>query len=104
MKRVYIAGPITGHDAYEEKFNEAARILEKSGLTPVNPVKAPEGLTYKEYIDRGLDLLKTCDAICLLQGWGSSKGARLEAMYAVTVGMPLLGSVDRIAYFIHPNA
>lgn len=89
MKRVYIAGPITGHDDYEQKFEEAAEDLKRCGLTPVNPC-APAGRTYKWYIDRGLNLLKDCDAIYLLPGWGSSKGTRLEYTYALTVGMPII--------------
>lgn len=104
MKRVYIAGPITGHDDYAKKFAAVEKELKEYDVIPVNPAKAPEGLTYKEYIDRGMDLLKTCDAIYLLPGWGSSRGTRLEVTYAVTVDMPVWIIKDGLLHVIRLEA
>lgn len=104
MKRVYIAGPITGHDDYAERFADAeARLKNFEGVEPVNPC-AQEGHTYKWYIDRGLELLMTCDAICLLPGWGSSRGTRLEVTYAVTIDMPVMFIQDGQLREIHLEA
>lgn len=96
-KKVYIAGPITGDPDYKEKFKAVAEKVEALGLDPVNPAEAPEGLTYKEYMDRGLKLLMECDIICILPGtlpsrygrheYAGSKGAQLELQYARTVGL-----------------
>ena len=88
-KRVYIAGPITGVDGYEESFNKAAADLEALGFEAVNPI-APgpvEGADYKYYIDRGLRMLMECDAIYMLRGWRKSKGATLESFYAMICGL-----------------
>ena len=100
MKKVYIAGPITGDPNYQQKFSMVAQKAKELGLDPVNLAEAPEGLTYKEYIDRGLKLLMECDVICCIttnpkdpdrRDWPpSSKGENLEWHYALTVGIPLL--------------
>lgn len=90
MCKVYIAGPITGDPNYKEKFTAVGAKLALLGLAPVDPTEAPEGLTYKEYIDEGLAKLTKCDMICMLPGYGESRGARVEYMYAVAVGMPIL--------------
>ena len=88
--KVYIAGPITHDPNYKEKFAEVAEKVRELGAEPVNPAEAPEGLTYREYIDRGLDLLKGCSMICMLPGSDKSKGAFMEKQYAITVDMPIL--------------
>ena len=89
-KRVYIAGPITGVQNYEDRFNRAEILLEQSGYQPVSPVGEEDGYTYRDYINRGLSKLAWCDAICLLPGWTSSRGAKLEKWYAETVQLPIL--------------
>ena len=98
--KVYIAGPITGDPTYKEKFSAVAEKAKELGLEPVNPAEAPEGLTYKEYIDRGLKLLMECDVICCITNapgnpdkrhWPpENKGELLEWQYACTVGMPIM--------------
>lgn len=92
MSKVYIAGPVTGCDGYEENFRRATRKLERIGLEIVNPVAlgTVNGAPYKYYIDRGLRLLMDCDAIVMLPDWEFSLGARLERSYAETVGMTVL--------------
>ena len=86
--KVYIAGKITGCPDYFEAFAEAAFTIRTAGDEPVNPCGAPEGLTYRQYINRALKLLMKCDAIYMLPGWKDSKGAKLEKTYAETVGLP----------------
>lgn len=100
-KKVYIAGPITGKPDYRQTFAEVSEKMKAIGLHPENPAEAPEGLTYKEYIDRGLVKLMHCDLICMLPGWQrrivngkvvceGSKGAMLEHHYATATGMPVM--------------
>jgi len=102
MKKVYIAGPITGDPNYLEKFDMVEAALKALGLETVNPAHAPEGLTYRQYISRGLKQLMSSDIICCITTkpqypnkrpvlWPSeSKGERLEWLYARTVEMPIL--------------
>lgn len=88
--KVYISGQITGNPSYKIDFQKAEEEMKEAGYDPVNPVTVyAEGCcsTYKEYIDRDLELLAGCDGIYMLRGWRKSKGARLEHQYAQTTGM-----------------
>jgi len=87
--KIYIAGPVTGRTDYEEKFNEAAELLEAFGCEALNPIA--EGLVYgweyRDYINRGLRLLMEADAVYMLPDWEKSPGARFERMYAEICGI-----------------
>lgn len=92
VKKIYIAGPITGVEGYLENFEKAERILRGSGYEPVNPT-APglvEGYSYRDYINRGFQMLMDCDGMLLLPGYMDSKGAALELHYALAVGMEII--------------
>lgn len=88
--KIYIAGKITGNDDYKKQFQEAELKLKAEGHQVINPTWKPLGLTYKQYIDMGLMELSQCDAICLLDGWEQSKGAKLEKQYAETIGLEII--------------
>ena len=90
--KVYIAGPVTDVQGYDEHFTRAAAILKDKGFEPISPV-APglvDGADYRYYINRGLRMLVECDFICMLPGSNKSKGAQFELHYAVLVGLPVM--------------
>lgn len=96
-KKVYIAGPITGDPDYERKFNAVEKELTKRGYWAVNPILGNDkrkDWTYKQYIDRGLNLLMCCDYICITDVWIRSKGLDVETAYAEAVGIPKLYAME----------
>lgn len=111
MKRVYISGKIGEEvlsDATREKFARAERFLRSQGHAVFNPttsgygeyaeryVKAyndgTEGLYrqrqwYDQILLMDLSALCSCDAICLLDDWRQSPGAKVELAYAQAIGL-----------------
>ena len=85
--KIYIAGKFTGNPNYKEQFAAAEKKLKAEGHQVINPTWKPEALPYKQYIDMGLMELQQCDVIYLLSDWKDSKGARMEYIYALTVGL-----------------
>lgn len=83
MKKVYIAGPMTGYENFNrESFNSAAACCLDNGATPLNPATLPDGLTQGHYMDICFAMLRAADAIYLLKGYEESKGAMAELAYA----------------------
>lgn len=96
MKRIYIAGKITGLDRQEyiRRFLHAENMLiEKFEI--VNPIFL-ERLNLDDSLHRDAImeickiLISTCDAIYMLSNWESSPGARMERDYAKSLGLAIL--------------
>lgn len=88
-KRVFISGPITGTDDYEERFEKAEKALKANGYYPINPTKCSEHLleaefSWDEFIEVTMSLLKQCSGIYMLKDWENSRGAAKEFQYATT--------------------
>jgi hypothetical protein len=89
MKRIFISGPITGTKNYRKNFDKAEKLLWKKGLFPVNITHL--GLEAYDHLTDGHDIcmeitkniLKDCNAICMLDGWEKSSGATEEYNLAV---------------------
>lgn len=86
--KTYIAGPMTGHPKLNRPaFLDAATQLRKSlGRVVLNPATLPDGLTQAEYMDICLAMIRSADAVFLLQGWENSEGAVAEYHYAKKIG------------------
>lgn len=87
MKKVYISGPITGHDDYMHQFCSAEDLLRKQGCIVYNPAVVnrmmPPEADYEEYMSIAMTMLSFCDTVYMLKGWQDSKGANREYGYAV---------------------
>lgn len=92
--RIYISGAITGTEDFRERFLEAEKELIAVGHDTVNPARLndimPKNATHGEYMRMSFELLDLCDAIYMLVGWESSKGANQEYGFAVAKGMRLM--------------
>jgi hypothetical protein len=99
--RVYCAGSMSAHpdDFNFPAFFSAAEFMESQGFTAINPAQLDidagytleklKQLTPTEFqeflkgaMKRDLEAIQSCDALVLLPGWESSKGARAEKAVA----------------------
>lgn len=96
-KKVYIAGPMSGITGdNRDAFYKIDAKLEVRGFIPLNPACLPNGLTQGDYMDICLAMVRACDAVYLLPGWGKSEGAIVENAYAIKLGKPSVESVDEL--------
>ncbi|MGB1270435.1 MAG: DUF4406 domain-containing protein [Endozoicomonas sp.] len=87
--KIYISGPMTGLPEHNyPAFFEAEKLLKKAGFQEiVNPARLGEQASWEEYMKRDIQLLCQCDGVAFLDGWGDSKGARLEVQIANALGI-----------------
>lgn len=65
--KIYIAGPMTGYPDYNRAaFNAKASELMSEGHIVLNPAVLPGGLCQSEYMDICLAMVRSADAIYLL--------------------------------------
>lgn len=87
LRKIYIAGKISGTDDFIERFANAQKELESQGYSVVNPAlvnsNMPKDTLYEEYMKMGLTMLDMCDSIYMLDGWEKSCGANREYGYAL---------------------
>ena len=90
MKRLYIAGPMTGLPGNNYMaFNKAARLLRFFGHVVENPAENPEPpcKSWLGYMRMSLRQISTVDAVVMLPGWMWSRGARIEWLIAKLLGL-----------------
>jgi len=91
---IYPSGPMTGVKDYNyPRFNEVAGLLRGMGHEVLNPAEHEPPManpTHADYLAMDLPMVEACDAVVLLEGWMSSKGARLEVAHAIRHGKELM--------------
>jgi Domain of unknown function (DUF4406) len=90
MKRIYIAGPMTGlPDFNYPAFNAEAARLRALGYEVENPAENPEPpcKSWSGYMRMALAQLITCDTVATLPNCGNSRGARIEIQLALDLGL-----------------
>jgi len=98
---IYIAGPYTAdtpekiHQNITNALDMAAKVWQ-AGHVAIFPhgntyhfEQRDIGLTNEDYINGDLDILRRCDAILMLEGWQTSKGAVKEHYKACQLNMPI---------------
>ena len=108
---IYIAGPMTGHEAYNHRaFAAAQEFLQSMGWNAVTPF-ASNSVVWQRHYGRDFDpYTDACDygepilnemiaedigalcrayAIALLPGWENSRGARIELVISLNLGKPV---------------
>lgn len=96
--RVFISGPITGHDDYKNAFEDAKRKIQDGGHEVINPADLdqimPSTTTQDEYMLLCFNLISMSDAIYQLPGWEDSRGACKEYGFALGRGKQVFGQKD----------
>ena len=98
--KIYISGPITGNENFQEQFSEAEeKLLEEfPGCEVINPgnlnLCLPTSTTWEEHMDICIQMLDMADAIYMLHGWKKSSGACIEYGYALATDKIILNEED----------
>lgn len=91
--KVYIAGPMTGHQNYNfDAFHTAAAKLREQGIEVDNPAEhfgGDQSLHWTEYMRTDVQSILSVDEVRVLPGWRNSKGACLETTIAAGIGVPI---------------
>lgn len=89
--RIYLSGPMSGiPDNNFPAFHEWAASLRAQDYDVVSPAEIQEAGTWELCLRNDLRELCTCEAIALMPGWESSKGANLELHVAHRLGMKVI--------------
>ena len=100
MKRIYIAGPMSGlPDFNYPAFHAKAIELRAQGFEVENPAENPDPhcRSWLGYMRMAVAQLAKCDAVYLLPGWEESRGARIEHQLAVDLGLKIIDRPERHA-------
>ncbi|MFI5447748.1 DUF4406 domain-containing protein [Polaromonas sp. UC242_47] len=97
MKRIYIAGPMTGLPEFNyPAFNAEAGRLRALGYHVENPADnpVPPCKSWAGYMRMAIAQLATCDCVALLPGWETSKGASVEHRLAHDLALRVVKAGD----------
>ena len=95
MITVYLSGKITGMPIEEARtiFTAAELALRLKGYEVINPLSLDHGHNgdWINYMVVDLEaLMRHADAIYMLDGWGESRGARIEYAIAREMGLKVM--------------
>jgi len=103
MKKIYIAGKVTGLPIAEVtmKFGTAQQDLQEKGFKAVNPLEVVNDwkATWEEAMKKCIRALTECDAVYLLPCYTDSPGAKFEIDIAHKLGIPVCSNIDGFLQF-----
>lgn len=96
MKKIYIAGPMSGLPELNfPAFHAEAARLRAMGHQVINPAEINDdpAAKWEDCMRADIAQLVNCDSIHLLPGWEKSRGATLEHHIAAALGFDVLFAV-----------
>lgn len=112
MKVVYVAGPFRARTpfAIEKNVRRAEELaltvcaLGAVALCPHTMYRFYQGQFQDRYwLDAGLELLRRCDAVILVDGWESSAGTKAEIDAARLYGLPVFGHLEDLSDWLRDS-
>lgn len=112
LKVIYVAGPYSSNQGMwgvQENINAArnvATIIWQSGGIAICPhmnsamMDGIPGTNPNSFIEGGLELLRRCDAVALVDGWEGSHGTIREITEAAKMKIPILYNVNDIFSYL----
>lgn len=100
MGRIYISGPMSGIPRLNfPMFNRTAVRLRNMRWKVINPVEINPNETadWLECIAVDIRAMEGCTAICMLPGWETSFGARIEHLVAQKLELEIFDLAELIA-------
>lgn len=92
--RYYVAGPMTNVEDWNfPAFHEAARRLRLLGHEVINPADNDNGDTSHDrahYMRQDIGHVLAVEGVAVLPGWQNSRGAKLEVLLAIELGLPII--------------
>lgn len=86
MKKIYIAGKVTGESLAEctMKFGQAQKEIEAMGFIAVNPLAVVGDFQsyWESAMKKCVKALVDCDGMVILSDWQESRGATIERQLA----------------------
>lgn len=100
MKKVYIAGKVTGvpQEQATQKFNTAEKLVTVAGFQAVNPIKIVNDVNaeWQKAMRVCITSLMQCDAVLILPCVWRSKGAQIERELASNLNLPIFYTIKEL--------
>jgi hypothetical protein len=105
--KAFISGAYSGGSISETEINvsKAKRVIEdaiKAGWIPQCPIvywhPFADLQDYDFWLEAALVILRTCDVLVLVPGWGTSSGVRREIELARQLHIPLISAAELSTY------
>lgn len=92
MNKIYLCGKMSDiKDFNRPRFNFVANNLRRTGADVFNPaeIKGKQHWGWTEYMREALKGMMFCDELYVLDGWETSRGAKIEIELAKKLSMPI---------------
>lgn len=89
MKTIYLSGAITGNPNCEKQFAEAAKTYGEKAINPCLNYGGDRSIPWYIYMAKSIYQLtdKGTKKVVMLEGWTESKGAIIEWLIAMGIGL-----------------